>query len=102
MKRAASRISDLLLPNIGGNWQRGASREAVMVQIVTVKEVAAFLKLKEATVCSLAAEGKLPGFKLGKSWRFDMDEMEKWISGMPRSGMGKLEQEHGQREGGVL
>jgi excisionase family DNA binding protein len=62
-----------------------------MVRIVTVKEVAAFLRLKEATVCSLAAEGKLPGFKLGKSWRFDMNEIESWIAGMPRQGMGKTE-----------
>jgi excisionase family DNA binding protein len=70
-----------------------------MVRIVTVKEVAVFLKLKEATVCALAAEGKLPGFKLGKSWRFDMDEVERWIAGMPRSGLGRLpgEQEYGER-----
>lgn len=73
-----------------------------MVQIVTVKEVAAFLKLKEATVCTLAAEGKLPGFKLGKSWRFDMDEVEKWIAGMPRNGMGRMEGTHEHREGGAL
>jgi len=62
-----------------------------MVRIMTVKEVAAFLKLKEATVCSLAAEGKLPGFKLGKSWRFDMDEIEKWIAEMPRHVIGKTD-----------
>jgi len=73
-----------------------------MVQIVTVKEVAAFLKLKEATVCTLAAEGKLPGFKLGKSWRFDMEEVEKWIAGMPRNGTGRPEESNDQREGGVL
>jgi len=36
-----------------------------MVRIVTVREVATLLQLKESTVCSLAAEGKLPGFKLG-------------------------------------
>ena len=62
-----------------------------MVRIVTVKEVATLLQLKESTVCSLAAEGKLPGFKLGKSWRFDMEEIERWIAGMPRSGKGKAE-----------
>ena len=72
-----------------------------MVRIVTVKEVAVFLKLKEATVCSLASEGKLPGFKLGKSWRFDMDEVEKWIAEMPRNGMGKPDgvSENAEREG---
>lgn len=69
----------------------GVIGEADMVKIVTVKEVAAFLKLKDATVCNLASEGKLPGFKLGKAWRFDMDEVERWIAGMQRSGLGRLE-----------
>jgi excisionase family DNA binding protein len=70
---------------------QGVILEAGMVRIVTVKDVAAFLKLKEATVCNLASEGKLPGFKLGKAWRFDMDEVERWIAGMQRSGIGRLE-----------
>jgi excisionase family DNA binding protein len=46
------------------------------MKIVTVREVAAFLRLKEANVCNLAMHGKLPGFKLGKSWRFDMNRIE--------------------------
>jgi excisionase family DNA binding protein len=27
----------------------------------------------------LAAEGKIPGFKVGGSWRFKRSELEKWI-----------------------
>jgi excisionase family DNA binding protein len=50
------------------------------MRIVTVKEVADFLRLKEATVCRLAAEGKLPGVKVGKSWRFDMDALERCVT----------------------
>lgn len=46
-----------------------------MAKIVTVKDVADFLKLTESTICRLASEGELPGFKIGKSWRFDMDEI---------------------------
>jgi excisionase family DNA binding protein len=52
------------------------------MQIMTVKEVADFLRLKEATVCRLAAEGKLPGVKVGKSWRFDRAALEKLVSGL--------------------
>ena len=51
------------------------------VRIVTVKEVAEFLRLKEATVCRLASEGKLPGLKIGKSWRFDMGALERLVTG---------------------
>jgi excisionase family DNA binding protein len=54
-----------------------------------VKEMADFLKLKEATICGLAAEGKLPGFKLGKLWRFDVNEIEERIAGMQHGATNK-------------
>jgi excisionase family DNA binding protein len=47
--------------------------------ILTAGEVAAYLRLTVTTVCKLAASGELPGFKIGKSWRFDRDEVMKRI-----------------------
>lgn len=47
--------------------------------ILTLKEVAVYLKLAEKTAYRLAAEGKLPGFKVGGSWRFKESDIEKWI-----------------------
>jgi excisionase family DNA binding protein len=46
-----------------------------MANVVTVKEVCQHLKLTESTVYKLASQGVLPGLKIGKSWRFDMDEI---------------------------
>jgi len=48
-------------------------------EILTLKEVAEYLKLAEKTAYRLAAEGKLPGFKVGGSWRFKMEDIECWI-----------------------
>ncbi|AXN30981.1 helix-turn-helix domain-containing protein [Vibrio vulnificus] len=48
-------------------------------QILTLKEVAAYLKLAEKTAYRLASEGKLPGFKVGGSWRFKSEDIEAWI-----------------------
>jgi excisionase family DNA binding protein len=48
-------------------------------EIMTLKEVAAYLKLTEKTAYRLAAEGKLPGFKVGGSWRFKKSDLEAWI-----------------------
>ena len=48
-------------------------------QILTLKEVASYLKLAEKTAYKLAAEGKLPGFKVGGSWRFKSEDVESWI-----------------------
>ena len=47
--------------------------------ILTVREVAAYLKIKEKTAYRLAAEGKIPGFKVGGSWRFRQRDIESWI-----------------------
>ena len=49
----------------------------VATDILTIKEVAEFLKLTEKTAYRLAGEGKIPGFKVGGSWRFRRDEIEK-------------------------
>ena len=47
--------------------------------ILTIKEVAAYLKVNERTVYKLAASGDIPGFKVGGSWRFRKDTLEQWI-----------------------
>lgn len=46
---------------------------------MTLKEVADYLKLAEKTAYRLAAEGKLPGFKVGGSWRFKKEDILQWI-----------------------
>ena len=48
--------------------------------IMTIKEVADYLKIKEKTAYRLVAEGKIPGFKVGGSWRFRRVEIEDWIT----------------------
>lgn len=48
-------------------------------QILTLKEVAAYLKLAEKTAYKLAAANKLPGFKVGGSWRFKTEDIDRWI-----------------------
>ena len=48
-------------------------------QILTLKEVAAYLKLAEKTAYKLAAAGQLPGFKVGGSWRFKGEDIDSWI-----------------------
>ena len=51
----------------------------MLADIMTIREVADYLKLTEKTAYRLAADGKIPGFKVGGSWRFRRSEIEKWI-----------------------
>ena len=48
-------------------------------EILTLKEVAIYLKLNEKTTYRLASESKIPGFKIGGSWRFRKSDIEAWI-----------------------
>lgn len=51
----------------------------MQTDIMTIKEVSDYLKLAEKTAYRLAAQGKIPGFKIGGSWRFRRSEIDAWI-----------------------
>jgi len=48
-------------------------------EIMTLREVAAYLRLAEKTTYRYAAEGKIPGFKVGGAWRFRRDDILNWM-----------------------
>jgi excisionase family DNA binding protein len=52
---------------------------------VTAKKLAEYLRLTEPTIYNFATHGDLPGFKIGKSWRFDRDEILKMIAKQKKS-----------------
>ncbi|ART78923.1 methylation-associated defense system helix-turn-helix domain-containing protein MAD1 [Oceanisphaera avium] len=49
-------------------------------EVLTIKEVAEYLKVNERTIYRLAASGELPGFRVGNAWRFKKSDLEEWIS----------------------
>jgi excisionase family DNA binding protein len=57
---------------------KNATATEVGNTIMTVKDVAGYLRLSEAKVYRLAKEGCVPSFRLGKSWRFRRDVLEEW------------------------
>lgn len=59
--------------------------ETMSDEIMTLKEVADYLKLADKTAYRLAAEGKLPGFKVGGSWRFKREDILIWIEEKKRN-----------------
>lgn len=57
-----------------------------MANILTARELGQYLKLSASTIYKLASEGDLPGFKIGDSWRFDMEEILNLIRSSKSSG----------------
>lgn len=48
-------------------------------EILTLEELAAYLKAGKRTVYRLASNGQIPAFKLGGTWRFSKADIEGWI-----------------------
>jgi len=50
-----------------------------MDEILTVREVAEYLKLSRTTIWRWCNEGKLHAFKVGRGWRIHRLEVEKMV-----------------------
>lgn len=48
--------------------------------ILTLDELAAYLKIGKRTLYGLAAKGEIPAFKVGGVWRFRRGEIDQWIA----------------------
>lgn len=48
-------------------------------EILTIEEVAAYLRVSERTVYDWANKGQIPCGKLGTSWRFKREDVSRWV-----------------------
>jgi excisionase family DNA binding protein len=56
--------------------------------LLTVKQVAQILQWNPYTVTKKAEKGDLPGFKLGRGWRFREEDILSWIDKQRMNGNG--------------
>ncbi len=49
-------------------------------KIMTLEEVAEYLRVKPQTIYTWAQEKKIPAAKLGKEWRFKKSMVDKWFT----------------------
>lgn len=64
--------------------------------ILTVEEVAAYLRLQPQTIYKWAHEKRIPAAKLGKEWRFRKSILDRWLDAQilsTESGFGHLRKE---------
>lgn len=54
-------------------------------EILTVRELADYLKIAEKTAYRFINEGKIPGFKVGSAWRFKKDAIDAWIASQSKT-----------------
>ena len=49
-------------------------------EILTLEEVAHYLRLKPQTIYKWAQEKRIPAVKLGKEWRFRRSILDRWMN----------------------
>ena len=85
----------LTIASLGGRMRldtvgSGVALEEHMAEpsgkIMTIEELAEYLKISRSTLYKLLQDGKLPGQKVGKRWRFHQDAIDEWV----KSGTGTV------------
>ena len=60
--------------------------------VLTIDELAHYLKISKSTLYKLAQNGGLPGIKVGRHWRFHKEAIDDWLKSHPddvnKNGMG--------------
>ncbi len=47
--------------------------------VMTIDELAAYLKLSKSSLYQFARAGKVPGVKIGEQWRFQKSAIDEWM-----------------------
>jgi excisionase family DNA binding protein len=47
-------------------------------KVLTVNELAEYLRVHRSTIYRLLKRGLLPGFKIGSDWRFNVEVIDEW------------------------
>ena len=48
-------------------------------EVLTIEEMARYLKIPRSTLYKLAQEGKIPCQKVGRHWRFRKEAIDRWL-----------------------
>ena len=48
-------------------------------EVMTIEELAAYLKIPKSTLYKLVREGKVPSQKIGRHWRFRKGAIDHWL-----------------------
>lgn len=52
-------------------------------EVLTIEDLADFLKISKSTLYKLVREGSIPCQKVGKHWRFHKDAIDEWLKQKP-------------------
>jgi excisionase family DNA binding protein len=54
------------------------AKQAPPSNVMTVRELAEYLRVHPSTIYRLLRQGRLPGFRVGSDWRFSREAIDQW------------------------
>ena len=87
-------IDNVMLQTGGHDCVGGERGGEIMLErrptVMTLAEVARYLRINRSTVYRMARDGTLPSWKLGNVWRFKKEAIERWIATTQRAQQQKV------------
>jgi excisionase family DNA binding protein len=59
--------------------------KAQQQEVLSVDELATFLRVPKSTIYALVKQRRIPSQKVGRYWRFRKESIERWLENQPRS-----------------
>jgi excisionase family DNA binding protein len=56
------------------------------VNVMTLQEVADYLRVTRSTIHRLLKRNEIPAFRIGRHWRFNVEEIARWSSSHASNG----------------
>ena len=62
---------------------RATGRPAPPPEVMTISDLAEYLQVSKSSLYKLVQQGKVPGQKVGKHWRFSRAVIDGWLANDP-------------------
>ena len=66
--------------NLEDTSKAKSQQTELITDILTVHDLAVYLKMSDANIYRMARAGSLPVIRIGKTWRFKKDMIDAWLN----------------------
>jgi excisionase family DNA binding protein len=67
-------------PTSDGKNRRAAAESAAPPTLMTLQEVADYLRVTPSTIHRMLKRDEIPAFRIGRHWRFNLEEIDNWCA----------------------
>ncbi len=73
-----------IMANSKDGTEPTGSTPSTLPEVMTVKDLAAYLQVSERSIYNMAAAHELPAARVANQWRFKKSEIDRWLEDLSR------------------